>query len=99
MNRKSVDLYENFYANLSVVKHAGYTVIPCESQVHCSHIHVLCTVIPCESQVVTYMCYELLGRVLCLSWHQSNNSLVTGASDSTVRVYNITSGKKTLAIL
>ena len=32
------------------------------------------------------------GRVLCVSWHQSDNMLVTGASDSTVRVFNVTSG-------
>ena len=35
-----------------------------------------------------------LGRVLCLSWHENDVTLVTGASDSTVRVYNVMSGMK-----
>ena len=50
-----------------------------------------------ESQKVTFMFYvHVLGRVLCLSWHQSDNTLVTGASDSTVRLYNVTSGMRCL---
>ena len=41
---------------------------------------------------------HVLGRVLCLSWHLSDNTLVTGASDSTVRLYNVTSGMHLLML-
>ena len=45
------------------------------------------------STIVSHWYYLISGRVLCLSWHPNNNVLVAGASDGTVRVYNIKSGK------
>ena len=60
-------------------------------------VTLLCTVFLCD--LLRFYMYLFPGRVLCLSWHPNNNVLVTGASDSTVRVYNTKSGKNPTIIL
>lgn len=42
--------------------------------------------------------FHLTDRILSLSWHVSDTTLVTGSSDSTVRLYNVKTGQCTLRI-
>ena len=39
------------------------------------------------------------GRILSVDWYEDGQSLVSGASDSTIRVWNATTGKCRLRIL
>lgn len=95
-------LHTVLLAQLLHVSHSNHTdvfhCIYCTGlQAYVSHSH------PVHKQSVILLrivllfkslwCYLLPGRVMCLSWHPNDNVLVTGASDSTVRVYNIKSGK------
>lgn len=82
------------HSNHTDVLHCTYCTALQAYVSHSQHVHKQCvTLLHTVLLFESLWCYLLPGRVLCLSWHPNDNVLVTGASDSTVRVYNVKSGK------